>query len=297
MVVLLFSVKSDKFLTSVNLRLVASQTVLVGVCAIGMTFIMIGGGIDLGVGSVMALSSVTLAVMLRADRPAHEGIALAIAAGTLCGLVNGLVITGLRVIPFVATLGMLSVARGLARHLADNRVVRLETGDTSLAGFVQPLGSATYMAPSVWVMLAVGVVAGVILSFTTFGRRTIAVGSNEMAARLSGIPVARQKILLYMLGGAMTGLAGVFLFATTTEGDPTSAAGLELQVIAAVVIGGGSLMGGQGSIIGTLLGAFMLTSLVNGCTLVGWPNYVQEIIIGAIIVAAVALDYLRRRTA
>ncbi|HOW70156.1 MAG TPA: ABC transporter permease [Phycisphaerae bacterium] len=291
-----FQIKSPAFLESTNLRFIAAQTVLVGVCGVGMTFIMIGGGIDLSVGSVMALAGVSLAVCLKNDLPPPAGIAVAVLLGGLCGLVNALIITGLRVIPFVATLGMFGIARGMARFLADNRIVRLEENPDQLAWMMQPLGSATWLAPAVWVMLAVGILAGVVLNLTVFGRQTIAIGSNETAARLSGIHIVRQKLLLYTLGGLLTGLAGAFLFANTCEGDPTAAAGLELQVIAAVVIGGGSLMGGEGSVLGTLLGALMLTGLVNGCTMAGYQNYVQEIIIGAIIVVAVALDYFRRRS-
>ena len=294
-VLILFSLKSEQFLTSTNVRFVAAQTVLVGVCGIGMTFIMIGGGIDLSVGSVMAMAGVVVALVLKADWPWQAAACVAIVAGSLCGLVNALIITGLRVIPFVATLGMLTAARGVTRHLADNRVVRLIDQPDALAGLVRPLGSATWLAPAVWIMVVVAVVAGIVLNHTAFGRRTFAIGSNETASRFSGIRVNRQKLMLYTLGGALTGLSGVFLFATTSEGDPTAAVGLELQVIAAVVIGGGSLMGGEGSILGTLIGALMLTSLVNGCTLAGWPNYVQEIIIGVIIVIAVALDYFQRR--
>lgn len=295
-VAVFFQIKNPAFLASTNLRFIAAQTVLVGVCGIGMTFIMIGGGIDLSVGSVMALAGVSLAVALKSDLSPLTGVVIAVALGGLCGVVNALIITGLRVIPFVATLGMFSIARGMARFLADNRIVRLEKNPDALAWLMQPLGSAAWLAPAVWVMLAAGILASVVLNCTVFGRRTIAIGSNETAARLSGIRIVRQKLLLYTLGGLLTGLAGVFLFANTCEGDPTSAAGLELQVIAAVVIGGGSLLGGEGSILGTLLGAVMLTALVNGCTMAGYQNYVQEIIIGAIIVAAVALDYFRRRS-
>lgn len=295
-VLILFSFMSDRFLSGTNLRFVAAQTVIVGICAIGMTFIMIGGGIDLSVGSVMALSSVALAIVLKHGGSPLMASAVALAVGGACGLTNALLITGLRVIPFVATLGMLSIARGLARALADNRIVRLDERPETLADFVQPLGSATWFAPSVWVMLGVAILASIVLNMTAFGRRTFALGSNELASRFSGIRVERQKWAVYIIGGVMTGLAGVFLFANTTEGDPTAAVGLELQVIAAVVIGGGSLMGGEGSILGTLIGAFMLTFLVNGCTLAGWANWVQEIIIGGIIVAAVSLDFLRRRS-
>jgi ribose/xylose/arabinose/galactoside ABC-type transport system permease subunit len=213
-------------------------------------------------------------------------------------MANALMITGLRIIPFVATLGMLSVARGLARKLADNSVVRLPERPEALAEFVRaipPRDSNAWFAPSVWVMLAVAVLAAILLNMTAFGRRTYALGSNELASRYSGIRINLQKCWIYAIGGLLTGLSGVFLFANTTEGDPTAAAGMELQVIAAVVIGGGSLMGGEGSVLGTLIGAFMLTFLVNGCTLAGYANYVQEIIIGAIIVLAVALDYFRRK--
>jgi ribose transport system permease protein len=299
-VLVFFHIKRpDAFLTASNLKIVATQTVIIGTCAIGMTFIMIGGGIDLSVGSVMALASVALALALRADYPTVVALALAIIVGGLCGLLNALMVTGLRIIPFVATLGMLSIARGLARALADNMIVRLELDQRpeTLIGFMQPLRSKAWwdFAPSVWVMFAVAIAAGVVLYYTAFGRRTYALGSNELASRLSGIAINRQKLMLYTIGGLLTGLAGVFLFAYTTEGDPTAAVGMELQVIAAVVIGGGSLMGGAGSVLGTLIGAFMLTFLVNGCTHAGYANWVQEIIIGVIIVLAVALDYFRRK--
>lgn len=292
-------VRPDAFLTTRNIQIVAQQTVLVGICAIGMTFIMIGGGIDLSVGSVMALTSVVLAVVLRDTGSIFLAVAACLLAGALCGLTNALMITGLRIIPFVATLGMLSIGRGLARKLADNIVVRLPERPESMAAFVRPIpapDSSAWFASSIWVMLAVAVVASIVLNLTAFGRRTYALGSNETATRYSGIRVNLQKCLIYIIGGLLTGLSGVFLFANTTEGDPTAAMGMELQVIAAVVIGGGSLMGGQGSVLGTLIGAFMLTFLVNGCTLAGYANYVQEIVIGVIIVLAVALDYFRRKS-
>ncbi|UCD28848.1 MAG: ABC transporter permease [Planctomycetota bacterium] len=300
-VVLVFfhSKRPDAFLAVSNLKIVATQTVIIGICAIGMTFIMIGGGIDLSVGSVMALSSVALALALSADSSPIVAVVLAIFIGGLCGLVNALMVTGLRIIPFVATLGMLSIARGTARALADNMIVRLDLDQRpeALIDFMIPIRSKAWwdFAPSVWIMFTVAIVAGVVLNYTAFGRRTYALGSNELASRLSGIAINRQKLMLYTIGGMLTGLAGVFLFAYTTEGDPTAAVGMELQVIAAVVIGGGSLMGGEGSVLGTLIGAFMLTFLVNGCTQAGYANWVQEIIIGVIIVLAVSLDYFRRK--
>jgi ribose transport system permease protein len=296
-VLLLFGILTrGAIVTSINVRIVASQTVIVGICAIGMTFIMVGGGIDLSVGSVMALASVCLALALRAGYSSPTAVIAAIAVGGLCGLANAVLITGLRIVPFIVTLGMLSIARGLARALASNRLVRLDQRPEALADFVKPLGTWTWVAPSVWVMFGVALLAGIVLNYSAFGRRTVAIGSNELAARLSGVVIHRQKWMLYALGGMLTGLAGAFLFANTVEGDPSAAVGMELQVIAAVVIGGGSLMGGEGSVLGTLIGAFMLTFLVNGCTLAHWPNWVQEISIGAIIVLAVALDYFRRKS-
>jgi ribose transport system permease protein len=220
-------------------------------------------------------------------------------AGGLCGLINAFMITGLRIIPFIATLGMLSIARGLALAFSDNSAVRLSLDKTSsLAQLMKSPDSQQWwaFAPAVWVMFGLAIIAIIVLNFTVFGRRTYALGSNELASRLSGIAINRQKFMLYMLGGILTGVAGIFLFANIKSGQPTEAVGMELQVIAAVVIGGGSLMGGQGSILGTLIGAFMLTFLVNGCDMARYANWVQEIIIGAIIVLAVSLDYFRRRT-
>lgn len=297
-VIVLFSILSDRFFTVTNFKFIAAQTVIVGVCAIGMTFVMIGGGIDLSVGSVVALTSVALALALRAEIAMPLAIAIAIGTGALCGFLNATMITMLRIVPFIATLGMLGIARGAAKGLADNRLIRLPTRPDVLADFVQPLRSPAWwdFALSVWLMLIVAVIAAIVLNMTAFGRLTYALGSNETATRLSGIRVHHMKLALYTLAGMLTGLAGIFQFARTVEGDPTAAVGMELQVIAAVVIGGGSLSGGQGSILGTIIGALMLTALVNGCTLAGWPNWYQEIIIGMIIIAAVTLDRFTRKT-
>lgn len=293
-----FHMKSDRFLDPLNMKVVAAQTVIVGVCALGMTFIMIGGGIDLSVGSVIALCSVFLALSYQQGWPTWAGILVTVGVGGLCGLVNGVLITGLQIIPFVATLGMMSIARGAARYFADNSIVRLtsEHRPDQLAEFVQPIQSMAWwdLAPSVWVMVGMAVLCGIVLNLTTFGRRVYALGSNELASRYSGVRINRQKLAIYTVGGLLTGLAGVFVFANTVQGDPSAGVGLELQVIAAVVIGGGSLAGGEGSVLGTLIGAFMLTALVNGCTMAEYPNYVQEIVIGAIIVLAVALDHVRK---
>lgn len=287
----------SNFLTPLNLKFVAAQTVYIAVCAIGMTFIMIGGGIDLSVGSVMALCCVICALMIKAGYSVPVSVIVTLAVGAGIGLVNGLLITRLRIIPFVVTLGMMLIARGLAKALADNKQVRLDRIPESLTNFPMAIQSDAWwdFAPSVWMMLALAVVGSVLLNMTRFGRRTFATGANEMAARFSGIRVNRQKCLLYTMGGLLTAVSGVVVFGSIGIGDPTVAQGAELTVIAAVVVGGGSLLGGEGSVLGTIIGAFMLSFLVNGCTLANFPNYVQDIVIGAIIVLAVALDYFRRK--
>jgi ribose transport system permease protein len=292
----------SSFLTPLNLKIVAAQTVYIALPAIGMAFVMIGGGIDLSVGSVMALSGVVTALAVAHNHSPALAIVAGIVVGGLVGLINGVLITSLRITPFVVTLGMMGIARGFAKYLAGNQPIRVESLPESLNDLTQPIryhadGVAPWwdFAPDVWGMIGIAILASILLNLTGFGRRTFAIGSNELAARFSGIRVNSQKWMLYTVNGLLTGLAGVLIFCNLTQGDPTAAGGAELQVIAAVVIGGGSLLGGEGSILGTLIGAFMLTFLVNGCTLARYPNYVQDIVIGMIIIIAVALDYLRRR--
>ncbi len=292
-----YVLRPDAFLTSANLKNVAVQTVITGTCALGMTFVIISGGIDLSVGSVIALSGVTTAMALHAGLPPAAAIPVGVATGALCGTANGLVITQLRIVPFIATLGMLLVARGLAKGLSHQRPVRPDT--PALTEVMQPFTEPAWLvfAPGVWLMLGLALIAAALLRYHVLGRYTFAIGSNEGTARLCGVRVSAVKICIYGLAGTLTGVAGVMQFARLTEGDPTVAIGLELPVIAAVVIGGGSLMGGEGSVLGTMIGAFMMTFLANGCTLAEWPNWIQEIIIGGIIIFAVALDQWRHRRA
>ncbi len=288
----LFGESRHYFLSAANLKIILTQSVDVGICALGMTLIIICGGIDLSVGSAIALSSVAGALALRAGYSPEWGIATMIAVGGLIGLINGLCITKLRVAAFIVTLGMLGIARGLAKWLANNLTVVYEPN--WLNGLmITPTNGSWQFAPGVWVLLAVAIVMGVLLHRTIFGRHVIAVGSNEAAARLCGIRVDRVKIAVYVIGGLLFGLAGLMQLARLRQGDPTVAIGRELDVIAAAVIGGASLRGGRGSIIGSLIGALLMPVLRNGTQQMGWPTYVQEIIIGAVIIAAVALDRWR----
>lgn len=295
-VTLLFAlVAPSGFLSLYNLKTVATQTVIVGLGAIGMTFIIVSGGIDLSVGSVIALASVVTALVLRAGANSATAVLAGVAVGGLAGAFNGLLITRLRIVPFIVTLGTLGIARGAAKYLAGEQKIDAPAG--ALAGWMtkSPDPAWLFVAPGVWLLFGLALLAAIVLRRTVFGGWTFAIGSSEATARLCGVPVARTKVWVYVVGGLFAGLAGVLQFGRLTVGDPTTAMGKELDVIAAVVIGGASLSGGTGSILGSLVGAFLMSTLANGCNLTGVPNYVQEILIGGIIIAAVALDAARHK--
>jgi ribose transport system permease protein len=282
-----------RYLSVVNLRIVLTQTVIVALGAIGMTVIIISAGIDLSVGSVIALCGVVAALALRAGWSPWAALLAGIVLGGVVGLINGLAITRLSVVPFIATLGMLGVARGAAKWAADQQTVNIPPTWINQLAATFPSHTWMLMAPGVWITIVLAVATALMLRNTIFGRRVFALGSNEAAARACGIHTGRLKLWIYSLGGLFFGLAGVVQMSRLRQGDPTVAAGVELDVIAAVVIGGGSLNGGQGSILGSMIGALTMAFLRNGCQLLGWPNYIQEIIIGIIIVLAVAADRLR----
>ncbi|MEM9800416.1 MAG: ABC transporter permease [Planctomycetota bacterium] len=293
-VVLLFSaVAPSGFASAYNAKTIATQTVIVGISAIGAVFVIRSGGIDLSVGSTIALASVVTALGMRAGIGEIPSVLGGVAAGALVGLVNGALVTRLDLPPFIVTLGTLGAARGVAKWLAHEQKVDAPTGWLDGVMSKSPEPAWLIVAPGVWLLFAAAVLAAIALRRTVFGTWTTAIGSNERAARLCGVPVERTKLGIYVLAGAAAGLSGVLQFARLTVGDPTTATGAELDVIAAVVIGGASLSGGTGTILGALIGAFLMATLSNGCNLSGVPNYVQEILIGAIIVGAVALDGLR----
>ena len=285
----------EQYLSIPNLRIVLAQTVIVAIGAVGMTLIIVSGGIDLSVGSSIALTSVAAALVLSRGGSPFVAILAAVLLGALVGAANGLAITRLRVIPFIATLGMLGVARGLAKWMAGEMTVQAPATWINELAVTFPARAWMIVAPGVWMAIALAIAMSFVLRRTVFGRRAFAIGSNELAARACGIAVDRLKIAIYALAGAIFGLAGVTQMSRLRQGDPTVAAGAELDIIAAVVIGGGSLSGGQGSITGSLVGALIMAFLRNGCQQAGWPNYFQEIIIGAVIVVAVALDSRARR--
>ncbi len=288
----------DRFLSFMNFKTVITQTVIVGLGAIGMTYVIVSGGIDLSIGSVVALASVVTAVALREGLSPFPALCCGLAIGTLAGLVNGLAITRLSIVPFLVTLGTMGVARGVAKYLADEQTVQAEAGWLADLMTKTPEPRWLLVSRGAWIALALAACSAFVLTRTVFGVHTFAIGSNEATARLCGVRVERVKVAVYMVAGCFAGLAGVLQYGRLTVGDPTTAIGLELDVIAAVVLGGGSLAGGRGSVAGSLLGAVFMALLANGCTLTGVPNYVQEIVVGVIIVLAVAIDRARQgRTA
>jgi ribose transport system permease protein len=300
LVILVFALLTDapgRYLSAFNLRIVLSQTVIVALGAIGMTMIIVSGGIDLSVGASIALAGVIAALCLQAGWPPSLAVLAAVVVGGVVGFTNGAMITALRVVPFIVTLGMLGIARGVAKWLAREQTVNAPATwvNDLLVTFPKP---AWLVLPlGVWITLALAVLAALVLRRTVFGRRIFALGSNEAAARACGIDTGRLKIATYTFAGLLFGFAGVMQMSRLRQGDPTVANGAELDIIAAVVIGGGSLSGGEGTILGSLIGALIMAFLRNGCQQMGWPNYIQEIIIGVIIVLAVALDRLRAKWA
>ena len=293
----LFSfMRPDSFPTLGNLETLARQSAIVAMAAIGMTYVIVNGGLDLSVGSTVALVTVVTAWLL--DRGYDPSVAMVagISAGALCGLLNGLLVTKGRLGPFVVTLGTMLVFRGVAKGLANEQ--KIDAPMTWLVDVLATLGkkqSWLLVPPGVWATLACAVLMAAVLRYTRFGRHVVAVGSNENAARLCGVPVERVKTAVYVLGGTFAGLAGILQFSRLTVGDPTVADGLELEVIAAVVIGGASLSGGSGTIAGAMLGAAIMATIRAGSSHMGWSTWIQEIVTGTIIVLSVALDRVRRK--
>jgi ribose/xylose/arabinose/galactoside ABC-type transport system permease subunit len=286
---------SPEFYSFYNLKTILTQTVIVGIAALGMTFIIIARGIDLSAGSQIALGTVVAALLL--NTTGNPGLAAlgSILACAFCGFLIGSIVSGFRLVPFIVTLGMMQVARGVAKWLAREQTVPTPENALNNLMIIPPDGNWLIFAPGVWILALLLGLVSLILRYTVFGRYVFAIGSNEETARLCGIPVRAMKIGIYTLGAAFTGVSSVMQYANLTVGDPTAANGMELDIIAAVVIGGGSLNGGEGTALGAITGALMIQVLRNGCNMLGVPNYVQEIIIGIIIVGAVLVDRLRQR--
>jgi len=312
-------VEDGKFYTLRNLENILRQSCVYGTAGLGMTLIIIAAGIDLSAGSLIALSVVTVAWVMNLNVSVAPGETkalvelyprltpmLAVASGvllsTLAGLANGAMVVGLRLVPFIVTLGTMGMIRGLAKGIAKERDI-YPPEETWINSLMDPTLSNVnrswqILPTGIWILIIGVLISSFILRYTRLGRHIFAVGSNEETARLCGVPVGRTKLLVYMAGGFFCGVAGLMQFSYIGGiGQPTTAGMYELFIIAAVIIGGASFNGGEGSILGTLIGALMITILYMGGQQMGWPKWVQEMVIGGIIIVAVALDRLRHRKA
>jgi ribose transport system permease protein len=298
--VLIFSLLSPNFFQFNNIVGILLATAVNGVLALGVTFVIIAGGIDLSVGTVMTLAAVMSAVFVTNwGLPVPVGVVAGLAAGAACGAVNGIVIAKMKLPPFIATLGMFYIAKGLALVISGLRPIYFNDAPAftqiamgSVLGAVIP----RFEIPNaVLILFGAAAVAGVILGRTILGRYTFALGSNEEATRLSGVEVDAWKIAVYAVSGLFAGLGGVLIASRLNSAQPALGAGYELDAIAAAVIGGTSLRGGEGTIVGTIIGAFVISTLTNGLRILSVPQEWQTVVTGAIVIFAVYLDIVRRR--
>jgi ribose transport system permease protein len=279
------------FLTVSNLLNIAEQATIIAIIAAGMTFVIITGGIDLSVGSVLAFAGVVMASFLQRGVPLPLALIVGVGAGLLCGLVNGLLITVGRLPPFIATLGMMSIARGAALMFTEGRPI---------SGFSETFrslatGEVIRIPAPVIIMIGVYVIAHFVLRRTKLGRYAYAIGGNEEAALLSGINVRLYKTMIYGIAGLLSGLAAILLTARLNSAQPIAGMSYELDAIAATVIGGTSLLGGEGTVVGTLIGALIMAVLRNGLNLLSVSSFIQQIVIGTVIIVAVLIDMALKR--
>jgi erythritol transport system permease protein len=309
LIIAIFASLSPNYLTVDNLLIMTKHVAINALLALGLLMVILKGGIDLSVGSIVALSGVVAGFLVRgvpvpgtevvAYPPLWAVVVIALAVGSLVGWLNGFLITKLRVAPFIATLGMLYVARGTALLIADGKTFPKLQGDPALGntGF-SILGQDSFLgvAPGVWFMILMALLASLILTRTAFGRRLYAVGGNERAAGLAGVPVGRIKRTTYVISGFCSGLVGVILASELTAATPQTGETFELNAIAAVVIGGAALSGGRGNVRGTILGAFVIGFLADGLVIVGVSEFWKMVIKGTVIILAVAIDQAQQRT-
>jgi ribose transport system permease protein len=288
---ILLAIASPNFLTATNLSSVVRQTAVINIVALGMTVIIIAGGIDLSVGSILALAGLLGTMQMQNHQPIWIAMLVGLAAGTLAGLANGLMVTSLKINPFIVTLGTMGIYRGLALIISKGLPVHDIPPSFAFLGD----GNLLHVPFVLWILLFCAVVIHVLLEHTRLGRYAFSIGSNPDAAYYAGVPVAFVTMAVFAIGGLLTGLAGMIEASRLMTGQPTGGQGYELTAIAAVVIGGGSLRGGEGGVVGTLIGAFIMGLLSNGSDLLGTNPYWQQVIIGGVIILAVSFDELRKR--
>lgn len=305
-IVIVFASMSDAFLTTTNFVIMTKHVAINALLAVGMLFVILKGGIDLSVGSIVGLTGIVAGILLQGVTvggtvifpPVWAIIVLTLAAGAFVGAINGVLVARFALAPFIATLGMLYMARGAALLLSNGTTYpdlagSPETGNT---GFhVLGLGTMLGIPVPIWIMIGFAAAATIVLRRTPFGRWIYAIGGNERAAELSGVPLRRVKISVYVISGVCSAMAGMIIASELTSAAPQIGATYELRAIAAVVIGGASLMGGSGTVRGALVGAFVIGFLADGLVLVGVSTFWQTFIMGAVIVLAVMLDQGQQR--
>ncbi len=288
---IILAVSTDRFLTLRNLSNLLRQTSIIGVVAIGMTFVIISAGIDLSVGAIVGFSSIIVALLLKGGMAIPLAVIIALAIGTLVGILSGIIIHNGKVTPFIATLGIMTIARG---------AIMLVSGARMVAGLPKPFtrfSQQTFLGlPALFFVWLLVIIATIIVTKRTrFGRNVYAIGSNAEASRLSGIHIRNNIYAIYGTSAFLSALGGIMLTSRLGNGIPTAGQGYELDAIAAAVVGGASLFGGEGTILGTVLGAILMATLRNGGNLLGINPFILEIAVGALIIGAVLLDQLRKK--
>lgn len=286
-----FSIFSEYFFTTTNLLTIALQTAVIGIIAIGQTMVIITGGIDLSVGSIVAFSGVTSGLLVERGVPLVLALILGVLIGAAVGIINGSLISKANLPPFIATLGMMMLLRGLTLALTNG--MPISSFDDS---FVYLSGGSLFGIPNpVIYFISLGLVFNFILKRTVLGKDMYAIGSNEDAARLSGVNVIKTKLAVYGFCGFLSGISGIILASRLISAQPTEGAGYELDAVAAVVIGGASLSGGKGNIIGTIIGAFIMSTLRNGLNMMNVSGFWQQFVVGVVLLLAVYLDQKRKK--
>ncbi|OAB31236.1 ribose ABC transporter permease [Paenibacillus macquariensis subsp. defensor] len=302
LLIIFFSIASSNFFHFSNLVGILLSTAVIGVLALGSTFVIITGGIDLSVGTVMTLCSVMTGVFITTlGLPVYIGIIGGLLTGAVCGLISGIAISRFGIPPFIATLAMMMIAKGLALVISGtkpiyftNSPVFMEISQGSLLGDLIP---GFEVPNAVLIFFIAAIVGSVLLTRTIIGRYNFAIGSNEEATRLSGVNVRNWKIVIYTITGVFTGLAGILMASRLNSAQPSLGMGYELEAIAAVIIGGTSLSGGKGTIVGTVIGALIMSVLTNGLRILSVPQEWQTVVVGFVILLAVYVDTLRRHKA
>lgn len=288
-----FSISSPYFLNFDNIITIGLQTAVIGVMAVGVTFVIVTAGMDLSLGAIIALSGVSAGIFVNKGFGIFLSILLALVVGLLFGGLNGLLIGKLKLPPFISTLGAMMVARGLALILTDAKPVYFDAAP-NFSQISQGKLFEVIPYPVIY-LIVIAVISSFILKKTLIGRHIFAIGSNEEAARLSGINIFKTKMFAYMYCGLLCAFAGVIMAARINSGQPTAGSGYELDAIAAVVIGGTSLSGGEGSITGTIIGALIMGVLKNGLNLMNVSQNWQMLAMGVVVIGAVYMDILRKR--